>query len=149
MYSHWQASWRSGVGLGAAVVAAIFILAGPINGESNLQKVLLGLAFILGACIYTVIITIAFRIGLHFSGRSRVDLKVVVVAPALYAASLAAVTFVRFQTHAQLVDVVTARDALIHNVVVPSVVFLAMFLLLPALVACGTARVIGGRSGVA
>lgn len=149
MYSHWQASWRSGIGLGTALVVAVFLFAGPINGEDSLQQVLLGLAFVLGACIYTLIVTTAFRIGLRFCGRSRVDLNVVIATPVLYAMSLAVIALLRLQTHARLVDVSSGREALIHNVLVPAAVFLVMFLLLPAVIACATARVIGGRPSVA
>lgn len=149
MYSLWQASWRSGAGLGAVLVVTVFSFAGSITGESNLQRALLGLAFVLGACIYTLIVTTAFRIGLGYSGRSRVGLNVVVTTPVLYALALAAIAFARIQTHAQFVDVVSGRDALVHNVLVPTALFLGLFFLLPALVACGTARVIGGRPSAA
>lgn len=149
MYTHWQASLRSGVGLGAALLFAIFSFAGPITAESTFHRAQLALGIILGACLCTLIVTAAFRIGLRFCGRSHVGLSVVILTPVLYVAALAPLALVRFQTHAEIVDAVTARDALIHNVVVPGILFLATCLLLPALIAYGTARIIGGRPSVA
>jgi hypothetical protein len=149
MYSHWQASWRSGVGLGVVVVVAVSSFAGPLNGDSNLERMLLGLTFVLGACIYILVVTIAFRVGFRFCGRSLVGLNVVVVTPVIYAVALATIAFSQLQTHAQVAEVVTAHDALIHNVVVPSAVFLLVFFMIPALIAYGTARIVGGRASVA
>jgi hypothetical protein len=142
VYTHWQASWRSGIGLGVIVVGAILMLSGPFTAETILQRALLMLATILGGALYTLAVIVSFRFGLRFSGRPRVGRSVVVITPVLYLAALAAISFVRIQTPAQLAEVLTARDALIYNVVIPSGLFLLKFVLLPALIAFATARIV-------
>jgi hypothetical protein len=140
VYTHWQASWRGGGGLGLIAVVAVVFFVEPFAPGTALQRALLMMAVVGGMALYTLVVVASIRLGLRLSGRARVGRGVVLGVPALYLVALASIAFVRLRTHAQPLEVVTARDALIHNVMLPGLVFLLMFVALPAFIAFALAR---------
>ena len=58
MYTHWQASWRSAIGLGATYVCGVLLFAGPIISKNAPQRGPFILAIILTAlCIAASVAT--------------------------------------------------------------------------------------------
>lgn len=149
VYTHWQASLRSGLGVAVVLIGSVLTFAGPINAESTAQRVLFLAAFILGSSLYALIVAISFRVGMRLSGRARVGLNVVIVAPLIYIGAFAAIAYASFAHPGSPADVTSGREALIKNVVVPTAKFLLALVLLPALTAYGTARFLGGGQTVA
>ena len=130
MYSHWAASWRSGLAVGAVLLVVGLVQIGPILAEAPGRQGSIVMSVLLGVAVLTLIVSASIRVGRNLSGRDAATVREIVATTAAYLAILGLLYMVWPM-----------------RVLLSLAGFMCLFLILPAAVAYGMARLLGTDEG--